>query len=61
MTRRFSFDMNALDALRGAPPLIIAPNPPCMRDALMVISRLPNVAWVLKSGLVNTLFTGSDA
>jgi hypothetical protein len=24
MTRRFSFDMNALDALRGAPPLIIS-------------------------------------
>ena len=60
-TRRFSFDMSALEALRGAPPLVLAPNHPCMLDALMVIAHLPNVACVLKSSLMNNFFTGGGA
>ena len=60
-TQRFSFDMSALKALRGAPPLVIAPNHPCMLDALMVIAHLPNVACVLKSSLMNNFFTGGGA
>jgi 1-acyl-sn-glycerol-3-phosphate acyltransferase len=61
LSRRCSFDLNALDALRGGPPLIIAPNHPCLLDAVMVISRLPNVACVLKSELMNNLFLGAGA
>lgn len=60
-SRRCSFDVKALDALRDAPPLIIAPNHPCLLDALMVISRLPNVACVLKSNLMNNVFLGAGA
>lgn len=60
-SRRFSFDVTALDALRGAPPLILAPNHPCLLDALMVISRLPNVACVMKAELMNNLFLGAGA
>jgi 1-acyl-sn-glycerol-3-phosphate acyltransferase len=60
-SRRFSFDVTALDALRGAPPLILAPNHPCLLDALMVISRLPNVACVLKAELMNNVFLGAGA
>jgi 1-acyl-sn-glycerol-3-phosphate acyltransferase len=61
LSRRFSFDMKALDALRGEPSLIIAPNHPCLLDALIVISRLPNVACVLKSELMSNVFLGAGA
>jgi len=60
-SRRCSFDVSALDALRDAPPLIIAPNHPCMLDAVLVISRLPNVACILKSDLMNNVFLGAGA
>jgi 1-acyl-sn-glycerol-3-phosphate acyltransferase len=60
-SRRFSFDLDALNVLRDAPPLILAPNHPCLLDALMVISRLPNVACVLKAELMNNVFLGAGA
>ncbi|WP_296447943.1 lysophospholipid acyltransferase family protein [Rhodoferax sp. UBA5149] len=60
-SRRFSFDLDALDVLRDAPPLILAPNHPSLLDAVMVISRLPNVACVLKADLMNNIFLGAGA
>lgn len=61
LSRRCSFDLEALDALRDQPSLIIAPNHPCLLDAVMVISRLPNVACVLKTELMNNIFLGAGA
>ena len=61
LSRRFSFDVAALDALRNESPLILAPNHPCLLDAVMVISRLPNVACVLKAELMNNIFLGAGA
>lgn len=61
LSRRCSFDLKELDALRGEQSLIIAPNHPCMLDAVMVISRLPNVACVLKANLLNNVFLGAGA
>jgi len=61
LSRRFSFDLEALDALRDESPLIIAPNHPSLLDAVMVISRLPNVACVLKVELMNNVFLGAGA
>ena len=61
MSRRCSFDLAALDVLRDESPLIIAPNHPCMLDAVMVISRLPNVACVLKADLMNNIFLGAGS
>ena len=61
LSRRFSFDLDALDYLRDQSPLIIAPNHPCMLDAVMIISRLPNVACVLKAELMNNFFLGLGA
>ncbi|NSL56204.1 lysophospholipid acyltransferase family protein [Uliginosibacterium aquaticum] len=55
------FDLRALDALREAGPLIIAPNHPGLLDALMVISRLPNVACVLKASLLDNPLWGAGA
>ena len=61
ISRRCSFDLKALDVLRDEQSLIIAPNHPCLLDAVMVISRLPNVACVLKADLMNNVFLGAGA
>jgi 1-acyl-sn-glycerol-3-phosphate acyltransferase len=55
------FDLAALDGLRGQGPLIIAPNHPCMLDAVMVLSRLPDVVCIMKSGLAGNLLLGPAA
>src|SRR5438552_3929901 len=57
----FRFDLRALDSLRGAGPLIIAPNHPGLLDAVMVLSRLPNVACVMKAELINNPIYGAAA
>ena len=71
MTRRYlrflvlmgacRFDLSELDALRDAPPMIIAPNHPCLLDALMILSRLPGAACIMKAELVNSVFYGAGA
>jgi 1-acyl-sn-glycerol-3-phosphate acyltransferase len=55
------FDLKALDALRDTGPLVIAPNHPGLLDALMVISRLPNVACVLKASLLDNILWGAGS
>lgn len=55
------FDFSALDALRDQGPLIIAPNHPCLLDAVMVISRLPNMACIMKADIVDNVFLGAGA
>ena len=61
LSRRCSFDLTALDALRSETSLIIAPNHPCLLDAVMIISRLPNVACVMKAELMHNVFLGAGA
>ena len=58
---RCTFDLKALDVLRTEPALILAPNHPCLLDAVMIISRLPNVACVMKTVLVKNIFLGAGA
>ncbi len=55
------FDIRALDELRTQGPLLIAPNHPCLLDAVMVISRMPNIACVMKASLVDNVFLGAGA
>lgn len=55
------FDIRALDALRGAGPLILAPNHPGLLDALMVLSRLPNVTCIFKASLLRNPLWGAGA
>ncbi|MEO8136193.1 MAG: lysophospholipid acyltransferase family protein [Betaproteobacteria bacterium] len=55
------FDLSGLDALRGKAPVIIAPNHPSLLDALMVISRLPNIACIMKTELRNNIFMRGGA
>ncbi|OIR17645.1 acyltransferase [mine drainage metagenome] len=61
ISRRCSFDLSELDILQSESPMIIAPNHPCLLDAVMIISRLPNVACVMKSELMNNIFLGAGA
>src|SRR6185295_12816010 len=61
VTGVFRFDLRALDALREAGPLIIAPNHPSLLDAVMILSRLPNVACVMKADLIKNPIYGASA
>lgn len=55
------FDLSALDVLRDGPALVIAPNHPCLLDAVMILSRLPGAACIMKAELVNSIFFGAGA
>lgn len=61
MSGRCRFDLEALDELRSEGALILAPNHPCLLDAVMIISRLPNVVCVMKSALMKNIFLGAGA
>ncbi|MFO1363706.1 MAG: lysophospholipid acyltransferase family protein [Burkholderiales bacterium] len=54
-------DLRALDALRDGPPVIIAPNHPTYLDALLIVSRLPNVVCIMKADVLDNVFLGGGA
>jgi 1-acyl-sn-glycerol-3-phosphate acyltransferase len=60
-TGTYRLDMTAVDSLRGGPPVILAPNHPCLIDALLILTRLPNVVCVMKAELMKNVFLGSGA
>jgi 1-acyl-sn-glycerol-3-phosphate acyltransferase len=55
------FELGALDALRGAGPMILAPNHPSLLDAVLLLSRVPQAACVLKAPLAESLVFGPGA
>jgi 1-acyl-sn-glycerol-3-phosphate acyltransferase len=55
------FDLTALDSLQGGPAMIIAPNHPSLLDAIMILSRLPDAACIMKADIVNSVFFGAGA
>jgi 1-acyl-sn-glycerol-3-phosphate acyltransferase len=61
LTRSYKLDLRAIDSLRGGPPLILAPNHPCLIDALLILTRHPNVVCVMKSQLMKNVFLGSGS
>lgn len=58
---RFRFDLTALDALRDEKSLIIAPNHPSLWDAVLMVSRLPDVACIMKAEIISNVFLGAGA
>lgn len=54
-------DLRALDALRDGPPAVIAPNHPTYLDAMLIVSRLPRAACVMKSEILHNPFLGGGA
>ena len=61
VTGTYHLGLQAVDALRGGPPLILAPNHPCLIDALLILTRHPNVVCVMKAELMRNVFLGSGA
>lgn len=57
----FRFDLSALRSLRDAGPMILAPNHPSLLDAVMVLSRAPRAACILKAPLLDSVVFGAGA
>jgi 1-acyl-sn-glycerol-3-phosphate acyltransferase len=60
-TRTYRMDLRAIDELKGGPPLILAPNHPCLIDALLILTRHPNIVCVMKAELMKNLFLGAGS
>jgi 1-acyl-sn-glycerol-3-phosphate acyltransferase len=54
-------DLGALDALRAERSLIVAPNHPSLLDAVLVISRLPDIACIMKAEIWDSPVLGGGA
>src|ERR1700723_3010186 len=61
ITRTYRLDLCAIDSLKGGPPVILAPNHPCLIDALLILTRHPNLVCVMKSELMKNVFLGSGS
>src|SRR5580692_8752093 len=61
ITRTYRLDLRAIDSLRGGPAVILAPNHPCLIDALLILTRHPNLVCVMKSALMRNVFLGSGS
>lgn len=61
LTGAYELDLTAIDALRGGPPLILAPNHPTSIDAILFLARHPDLACILKPALLNNFFLGAGA
>jgi 1-acyl-sn-glycerol-3-phosphate acyltransferase len=61
VTRTYLLDLHDIDSLRGGPPLILAPNHPCLIDALLILTRHPNIVCVMKSALMKNVFLGAGS
>ena len=61
VTRTYVLDLRDIDSLRGGPPLILAPNHPSLIDALLILTRHPNLVCVMKSALMKNVFLGSGS
>lgn len=58
---RFRFDLGELDAVRDEKSLIIAPNHPSLWDVVLIASRLPDIACVMKAEIIGNIFLGGGA
>jgi 1-acyl-sn-glycerol-3-phosphate acyltransferase len=61
LTRSYRLDLRGIDSLKDGPPLILAPNHPSLIDALLILTRHPNIVCVMKGSLMRNVFLGSGA
>jgi 1-acyl-sn-glycerol-3-phosphate acyltransferase len=61
LTGACELDLTAIDALRASPPLILAPNHPTSIDAILFLTRHPDLVCVLKPALLNNFLLGAGA
>jgi 1-acyl-sn-glycerol-3-phosphate acyltransferase len=55
------FDLTELDSLHRDGPLILVANHPSLLDAVMIVSRFPNMVCVMKAALMDNLLLGAAA
>jgi 1-acyl-sn-glycerol-3-phosphate acyltransferase len=60
-TGAYKLDLSALDSLRDGPPVILAPNHPSLIDALLILTRHPNITCVMKAELMRNIFLGAGS
>ena len=60
-TGAYRLDLSAIDALRGGPPVVLVPNHPSLIDALLILTRHPNIACVMKTELMRNIFLGAGS
>ncbi len=61
ITRTYRLDLRAIDSLKGGPPVILAPNHPALIDALLILTRHPNLVCVMKAQLMKNVFLGAGS
>ena len=61
VTRAYRLDLRDIDSLKGGPPVILAPNHPSLIDALLILTRHPNIVCVMKAALMRNVFLGSGS
>src|SRR5882757_3663834 len=61
ITGAYKLDLSAIDSLRNGPPVILAPNHPSLIDALLILTRHPNIACVMKAELMDNVFLGAGS
>jgi 1-acyl-sn-glycerol-3-phosphate acyltransferase len=61
VTRTYHLDLSAIDSLRGGPSLILAPNHPSLIDALLILTRHPDIVCVMKAELMRNVFLGAGS
>jgi 1-acyl-sn-glycerol-3-phosphate acyltransferase len=61
ITRSYHLDLSAIDSLRGGPSLILAPNHPSLIDALLILTRHPDIVCVMKAELMRNIFLGAGS
>jgi len=59
--RAYRLDLSAMEALKSAPPMILAPNHPSLIDALLILARHRNIVCVMKAELLRNPFLGAGA
>ncbi|HEY6922478.1 MAG TPA: lysophospholipid acyltransferase family protein, partial [Steroidobacteraceae bacterium] len=61
LTGAYRLDLRAIDELRGGPPVLLVPNHPSLIDALLILTRHPNLACVMKKELMRNIFLGAGS
>lgn len=57
----YELDLASIDTLRSGPPVILAPNHPASIDAILLLTRHPDLTCILKPELMSNVFLGVGA
>jgi 1-acyl-sn-glycerol-3-phosphate acyltransferase len=57
----YRLDLSAIDALRAGPPVVLVPNHPSLIDAMLILTRHPNLVCVMKKELMRNIFLGAGS